>query len=173
MRVGVAGQHAPLNICAAFRAHGSLGPMDADHRKRDDRLFTIKDVAATVRISERTLRDVIASLGFRRPPGRKRYLFNAAQVARIREALTCQATIPLVPESEYGAGLTAADMNRERLRFAESVRQRLGMSSRTARARETREINKEIRMREDAESGKVFRDPTTRGKWNVRKPYSS
>ncbi len=47
--------------------------MDADHRKRDDRLFTIKDVAAVLPVSERTLRDVIASLGFRRPPGRKRY----------------------------------------------------------------------------------------------------
>ncbi len=48
--------------------------MDADHRKRDDRLFTIKDVAAVLPVSERTLRDVIATLGFRRPPGRKRYL---------------------------------------------------------------------------------------------------
>ncbi len=50
--------------------------MDADHRKRDDRLFTIKDVAAVLPVSERTLRDVIATLGFRRPPGRKRYLFS-------------------------------------------------------------------------------------------------
>ena len=47
--------------------------MDADHRKRDGRLFTIKDAAAALPVSERTLRDVIASLGFRRPPGRKRY----------------------------------------------------------------------------------------------------
>ncbi len=65
---------ATLNICAAFRVHGNLSPMDADHRKRDDRLFTIKDVAAVLPVSERTLRDVIATLGFRRPPGRKRYL---------------------------------------------------------------------------------------------------
>ncbi len=62
-----------LNICVAFRVHGNLAPMDADPRKRDDRLFTIKDVAAVLPVSERTLRDVIASLGFRRPPGRKRY----------------------------------------------------------------------------------------------------
>ncbi len=74
--------------------------MDADHRKRDDRLFTIKDVAADMRVSERTLRDVIATLGFRRPPGRKRYLFNATQVAAIREAVQCRATIRL----EHGTG---------------------------------------------------------------------
>ncbi len=48
--------------------------MAADHRKRDARLFTIKDVAADMRVPEPTLRDVIATLGFRRPPGRKRYL---------------------------------------------------------------------------------------------------
>ncbi len=172
MRVGVAGQHAPLTFARRSAFTVSLPLWRADHRKRDDRLFTIKDVAADMRVSERTLRDVIATLGFRRPPGRKRYLFNAAQVALIREALQCRATIPMEPESEYGAGLTAADMNRERKRLAESVRQRLGMSSR-ALARETREINKEIRMREDTESGKVPRDPTTRGKWNVRKPYLS
>ncbi len=39
---------ANLNICAAFRAHGNLAPMDADHRKRDDRLFTLKDVIAVL-----------------------------------------------------------------------------------------------------------------------------
>ena len=125
--------------------------MDADHRKRDDRLFTIKDVAATMRVPERTLRDVIATLGFRRPLGRKRYLFDAAQVALIREAVQCRATIPLEPESEYVAGLMGTDTNSERKRLAESVRQSLGLSSRGARARETREINKQIRMREDAE----------------------
>ncbi len=43
---------ATLNICAAFRAHGNLAPMDADHRKRDDRLFTIKDVAADMRVGD-------------------------------------------------------------------------------------------------------------------------
>ncbi len=60
--------------------------MVADHRERDNRLFTIKDVVADMRVSERTLREVVADLGFRRPPGRKRYLFSAAQVALIREA---------------------------------------------------------------------------------------
>ncbi len=65
---------ASLNICVAFRVRGNLAPMDAGSRKRDDRLFTIKDVAAVLPVSERTLRDVIATLGFRRPPGRKRYL---------------------------------------------------------------------------------------------------
>ncbi len=74
--------------------------MDADHRKRDDRLFTIKDVAADMRVSERTLRDVIADLGYRRPPGRKRYLFDAAQVAAIKEALKCRST----PLPEHGTG---------------------------------------------------------------------
>ena len=48
--------------------------MDADHRKRDDRLFPIKDVAGMVPVSERSLRDVVADLGFRRPPGRLRHL---------------------------------------------------------------------------------------------------
>ena len=75
--------------------------MDADHRKRDDRLFTIAEVAATVRVSERTLRDVIASLGFRRPPGRKLYLFDAAQVVAIRDALKCRSTLP--PEHRAAA----------------------------------------------------------------------
>ena len=140
--------------------------MAADHR-----LFTIKEVSATMRVPERTLRDVIATLGFQRPPGRKRYLFNAAQVTLIREALQCRATIPLEPESEYGAGLTAADMNRERKRLAESVRQRLGMSSRTARARETKMIKKRVNAELGGASGKVPCGPTTRGKWNFRKPY--
>ncbi len=58
--------------------------MDADHRKHDDRLSSLKDVTALLRVSERTLRDVIRDLGFRRPPGRKRYLFDAAQVASRR-----------------------------------------------------------------------------------------
>ena len=74
--------------------------MDADHRKRDDRLFTIKDVARMVPGSERSLRDVIRDLGFRRPPGRKRYLFDAAQVAAIKEALKCRST----PFPEHGTG---------------------------------------------------------------------
>ena len=50
----------PLNICAAFRVHGNLAPMDADHRKRGDRLFTLKDVTAVLPVSERTLRDEIS-----------------------------------------------------------------------------------------------------------------
>ncbi len=75
--------------------------MDADHRKRDDRLFTIKDVTAVLPVSERTLREVVADLAFRRPPGRKRYLFNAGQVAAIREAVQCRDTIP--PEHRKAA----------------------------------------------------------------------
>ncbi len=92
---------ATLDICAASRAHGNLAPMDADHRKRDDRLFTIKEVTAVLPVSERTLRDVIRDLGFRRPPGRKRYLFDAAQVAAIKEAVQCRSTIP--PEHRAAA----------------------------------------------------------------------
>ena len=39
---------ATLNICVAFRVHGNLAPMDADHRKREDSLFTLKDVIAVL-----------------------------------------------------------------------------------------------------------------------------
>ena len=39
---------ATLNICAAFRARGNLAPMDADRRKREDSLFTLKDVIAVL-----------------------------------------------------------------------------------------------------------------------------
>ena len=34
--------------------------MAADHRKRDDRLFTIKDVTAVLPVSKRTVRDEIS-----------------------------------------------------------------------------------------------------------------
>ena len=133
--------------------------MDADHRKRDDRLFTIAEVAATVRVSERTLRDVIASLGFRRPPGRKLYLFDAAQVAAIREAVQCRSTF--LPEHGTGAGTSSP--------IATSA----VASTRAARARLSKLVGQQVRMRQDAESGKGFSGPATRGKWNVRKPYSS
>ena len=62
-------------------------------------LSTIADIAATVApVTERTVRDVIADLGYSRPPGRKKYLFNAGQVARIREAVTCRLIIHREPE---------------------------------------------------------------------------
>ncbi len=125
--------------------------MDADHRKRDDRLFTITEVSATMRVSERTLRDVIATLGFRRPPGRKRYLFNAAQVALIREAVQCRATIPLAPESEPGS--------------SSSVARLMAANTRAARARETKMLMKRINAELFGASGKAVSGP---GKWNRR-----
>ena len=39
---------ATLDICAASRADGNLAPMDADRRKREDSLFTLKDVIAVL-----------------------------------------------------------------------------------------------------------------------------
>ena len=107
--------------------------MDADNRKRDGRLFTIKDVAADMRVSERTLRDVIADLGFRRPPGRKRYLFDAAQVKAIKEAVQCRSTLP----PEYGTGSGTLP----------SVAALTGRSARLELARETRRVMNQVRAR--------------------------
>ena len=111
-----------------------------------------------VPVSERSLRDVIADLGFRRPPGRKRYLFDAAQVAAIKDALKCRST--LLPEHGTGTGTLS------------SIAASTGESTRAARARLTRLAAQQVRMRQDAASGKVFSGPATRGKWNLRKPYS-
>jgi len=99
------------------------------------RLLTIKDIAVDVQVSERTVRDVAADLGYSRPPGRKRYLFSAAQVARIREAVQCQAITPPTVGEEIVSSLReavsmATNTNSARLQIAERVRQRLGMSSR-------------------------------------------
>ena len=50
----------PMADCASLRNNGNLAPMAADHRKRDDRLFTIKDVTAVLPVSKRTVRDEIS-----------------------------------------------------------------------------------------------------------------
>jgi hypothetical protein len=104
--------------------------MATDHRKRDDRLFSIKDVAENMRVSERTLRDVIADLGFRRPPGRKRYLFDAAQVAAIKDALKCRSTLPpgygmWAGASSPIAASTVASTRAERTRLSKLAGQRV------------------------------------------------
>jgi len=54
-------------------------------------LLTIKDVAHALGVKERTLRDVVARLGYRCPEGRGKLYFSAYQVEQIKGALQCRS----------------------------------------------------------------------------------
>ena len=105
-------------------------------------LSTIAEVATDTKVSERTLRDVITDLGYSRPPGRKKYLFNAAQVKAIREAVQCRLTIPQEPDEETDPLLCAAGL--------------VGANTKSERARQTRQLLKTLGIGGSAESGNVM-----------------
>ena len=105
-------------------------------------LSTIADVASALRVSERTLRDVIADLGYSRPPGRKKYLFNAAMVKAIREAIQCRLTTPQEPDEETDPLLCAAGL--------------VVASTKSERARQTRRLLKTLGIGGSAESANVM-----------------
>ena len=104
-------------------------------------LSTIAEVATDTKVSERTLRDVITDLGYSRPPGRKKYLFNAAQVKAIREAVQCRLTIPQAPAEEIASISSVAALP--------------GRSERSALAAETRAVRRMLGMTSSAKSRNV------------------
>ena len=55
----------------------------------EPRLFTFRELLEMFPVSERTLRDVIAELGYRRAQGRGRLIFTPDQVATIRQNIIC------------------------------------------------------------------------------------
>jgi hypothetical protein len=56
-----------------------------------ERLYTLRDTLAVVPLSMRVLRAVVADLGLRPPPGRKKLLLRAGDLERIKEAVRCRA----------------------------------------------------------------------------------
>jgi hypothetical protein len=57
-----------------------------------ERLYTLRDTLALVPLSMRVLRAVVAEIGFRPPPGRKKLLLTERQVKEIQEAVKCRAS---------------------------------------------------------------------------------
>ena len=95
-------------------------------------LITFRDRLSRVPVSERTLRAVVAELGFRPPQGRHKLLFNEAQVKLVEEALVCRSSRP-----RSSVRLPPEDVNRRRAMLA----------------RQSREIMKRVRAEMDAKGG--------------------
>ncbi len=85
------------------------------------RLYTFQDVLALVPISERTLRQVVARLGYRRGPGCGRLAFTAADVERIVDAIRCRRTVDTNPARSILSGLPATNTRSGRRRLTSAA----------------------------------------------------
>jgi len=72
-----------------------------------DRLYDFQGILAVVPLSRRVLRQVIAELGFKPPPGRKKLLLSPEQVEQIKEAVKCRADGQKSPCTNQGENATA------------------------------------------------------------------
>ncbi|WP_422369072.1 hypothetical protein [Pelagibius sp.] len=100
---------------------------------KPEKLYVFKDLVEMFPVSERTLRRVVAELGFKPPVGRQKLILTEIQVERVREALTWRSP-PKKPSAP--------------------PKIKLPVSTRMARLRETRAISEEVVRRLKAKSGR-------------------
>ena len=81
------------------------------------RLYRFVDLLALFPISERTLRQVVARLGYRRGPRCGRLVFAAADLAKIKEAILCRRTVDTNPARSILSGLPATNTRSGRRRL--------------------------------------------------------
>ena len=81
------------------------------------RLYSFQNILELVPISERTLRQVVARLGYRRGPGCGRLVFGADDLARITDEIRCRRTAAMNPAPAIPAGLTASNTRSGRRRL--------------------------------------------------------